>query len=283
VAALPPRPAARSALEPQHHPHGTVHRPYRRNRAVMELRDALLPLAHDAMDGVNVDVLSRAATGAPTGLPGLVALTRSRRHDVDPALRAFLTEGDLAVLWEATAVRPLATALAGLDPELRGGRLDLLLEDTPLPASPRRLARVPGILEARAVEVVARRLRRALGRLVLAGDPGLAPLVPRDAGTGLLCALVLLVSTVGSNAATTHITRRGDLAVPGFPASTLDNADGPWRRAGADAAELGAELHWHLPMALVVPSDWLGRGGWPALWARAHRNARADDRVHHAA
>jgi hypothetical protein len=27
-------------------------------------------------------------------------------------------------------------------------------------------------------------------------------------------------------------------------------------------------------MALKVPSDWLGRGGWPALWQRAHRRAR---------
>jgi hypothetical protein len=176
VAALPPRQPARSALEPRPHPHGTVHRPYRRVRAVMELRDALVPLAQQATEDVPVDVLSRAATGAPSGLAGIVALARSRRYGVDAALREFLATDGLAPLWTATASRPLAAAVAALDPALRErhGRVDLLFEDAPLPATPRRLARTAGIIEARAVEVVARRLRAALGRLVLAGDPALA-------------------------------------------------------------------------------------------------------------
>lgn len=42
------------------------------------------------------------------------------------------------------------------------------------------------------------------------------------------------------------------------------------------AQELGADLtaFWQQVSTggLVVPSAWLGRGGWPALWSRAARN-----------
>jgi hypothetical protein len=105
----------------------------------------------------------------------------------------------------------------------------------------------------------------------------LAPVVPRHVDTGLLCALILVVSTAATapRSALTQITRRGDVAVPGYPVSTLDDEAGPWRRATADAEEMGAEISWRRPTpALAVPSAWLGRGGWNALWARANRTSR---------
>jgi hypothetical protein len=108
--------------------------------------------------------------------------------------------------------------------------------------------------------------------LARADDPVLAPLVSRRADPGLLCALVLTVSTgADPSAALTLVTRRGEVHVPGFPASTVDDPDGPWRQAYVDATELGADLSRRVPPALLVPTAWLPRGGWPALWARVHR------------
>jgi hypothetical protein len=225
------------------------------------------------------EVMCLAGLGVSQGLRGLTALRRATDAELEDALRAGLARDlpDLAALWRATAFRPLATAVAGLEPELREhyGYIEALLGDGPLPALPRRVGRVTAIGQARLVEQSARRIRRVLGRLATAGDPVLTPLVPRHADAGLLCALVLAVSTGEprvAEPALTSITRRGDVTVPGFPVSTLDDAAGPWQRASADATELGARLAWSRPTPrLVVPRAWLGPGGWPTLWARAHR------------
>jgi hypothetical protein len=212
---------------------------------------------------------------------GVTALRRVGSRQLDDLVRARLGAGapDLLTLWRATAVRPLETAIADLDPSLRrqDSQLHLLLDDGLMPALPRRLSRIPEIARARRIELMTRQIRRAVGRLARAGDPVLAPLVPRQADTGLLCALVLAVSTaaIAPVSSLTRLTGRGDVAVPGFPASTLDDDVGPWRLATSDATELGAQLSWQRPApALLVPTAWLGRGGWPALWARAATKSR---------
>jgi len=67
----------------------------------------------------------------------------------------------------------------------------------------------------------------------------------------------------------------GTTAVPGFPATDLLDGDGPWQRALPAAAELGAPVRsFDARLAehgLLAPAALLGRGGWPALWQRAHR------------
>ncbi len=69
--------------------------------------------------------------------------------------------------------------------------------------------------------------------------------------------------------------------VPGVPASRLNDDEGPWASAWAGAEDLGApvdDLRSRAEVAdvaaLVVPAAWMGRRGWPALWARAHRASR---------
>ncbi len=278
VASLP-KPARKTAVAVPRREHAAPHRPYRPNRDLADLRHALIPLAARALADADVrraaDVLAHAAGAGDSA--GLAALRRVRRDELDQAVRRGLAEGvDLADLWRATAVRPLVTALDGLDAPLRERIGQALLGDGPLPALSRRLARTGPINEARTVELVARRLRRSLGRLARADDPVLAPLVPRQADAALLCVLVLAVSTAATapRERLTEVTRRGEVSVPGFPASTVDDPDGPWQRGRADATELGADLTRRVPPALLVPTSWLGRGGWPALWARVNRVAK---------
>jgi len=281
VATLPPPQPTRRGPAPATRVRPGDHRPYQPNRELADLRHALVPLAARALDADEVrralDVLSPLGGGAADGIVAVTALRRAARAELDGAVRGALADGlDLLELWRATAVRPLAVALAGLDRTLRDRTvpLGLLLGDEPLPALHRRLARVAPIAQARTVEVVARRLRRSLGRLARGDDPELAAVVPRRSDAGLLCALVLTVSTAATvpTEALTPITRAGQAEVPGFPASNVDDRDGPWRRARADATELGAELpRGRARPALLVPTSWLGRGGWPALWARASR------------
>jgi hypothetical protein len=277
VASLPPASdrSRRAGVPQPRRPHAGDHRPYRSDPDVAEVRRALGTLSARTLAAADVrqavDVLS--LTGS--ALAGVTGLRRAARDDHDEAVRRALTGGlDLLDLWRATAVRPLAQALDGLDPALRDRTpaLPLLLGDAPLPSLPRRLARTGPIAQARAVEVVARRLRRSLGRLARTDDPVLAHIVSRQADPRLLCGLVLTVSTGARDIALTRVTRPGQVDVPGHPASTVDDPVGPWRCAHEDAVELGADLPARpASIGLVVPSSWLGRGGWPALWARAHR------------
>jgi hypothetical protein len=93
----------------------------------------------------------------------------------------------------------------------------------------------------------------------------------------MLCALVLAVTSWGSDSATSVAPQRVQ-TVPGFPATSLADDDGPWQRAWADAVELGAyaDVFWDQIAAtgLLVPTAWLGASGWPALWARANQAGR---------
>ncbi len=226
--------------------------------------------------GERLNRLAEEAVTAPDMLavPDAVSLRRANPRRLDEELRGRLSQGvPLARVWRDTAARPLATALAGLDPELRARypQLDLLLVDAPLLSGVRRLARLPGVTRARSVDLVARRLRAALGRLARTADPVLAAAVRTSVDTPLLCALVLGVSAgpVDPDPPLTVVTVAGADPVPGFPESSLSDPDGPWRHAWPDAVELGADPQ--RVAGLLVPTGWLGPGGWPALWRRAAR------------
>ncbi|MGP4103026.1 hypothetical protein [Nonomuraea sp. KM90] len=81
---------------------------------------------------------------------------------------------------------------------VRGDRRDqlgLLAADEPLPGSLRGLARHGAIAPARSMELVARRIRAALGRLARASDPMLTHQVARHADTAVLCSLVVAITS----------------------------------------------------------------------------------------
>jgi hypothetical protein len=276
VAALPP-PRPRAVTPGPGRAHHGDRRPHRRGSELAPLRAALVPATTEALASPEVQIAIDVMSLDGSGMAGLTALRRLGPVAFDETVRSALAAGvHLLGLWRASAVRPLARALSTLEPAKpeRTGSLAALLVDAPLPALPRRLARSPEIGAARTVEIVARRLRRTLGRLAAADDPVLARLVPGQADVGLLCALVLATSTSPGAAATTTITAARDARVPGHPASTVDDPHGPWYAARGDAVELGADAS-RLPAAgLLAPTSWLPRGGWPVLWARAHRRGR---------
>ncbi|PZG01337.1 hypothetical protein [Nonomuraea aridisoli] len=207
----------------------------------------------------------------------MTALRRVSPEQLAHACRLGLSAAGPAALWAATGVRPLARALDALDPALRArhDHLDLLLADAPLPGSLRALARHEAIAPARTMELVARRVRATLGQLAHADDPVLAYRVARDADTAVLCALVIAVTGRADGPPTVAVTAPGEVSVPGFPRSSLADPDGPWQRAFPGAVELGADLEvfWARVASdgLRVPTAWLGRGGWPALWQRSAR------------
>jgi hypothetical protein len=123
------------------------------------------------------------------------------------------------------------------------------------------------------MDLVARRLRLALGRLARAGDPALAAAVRAGCPDGGTVRAGHRRHGVGRLPGTVAITGPRQATVPGFPESSLADAGGPWRQARAGAAELGAPVteFWDRVGAhgLLVPADWLPGGGWPALWRNA--------------
>ncbi|MEU4231420.1 hypothetical protein AB0F17_44605 [Nonomuraea sp. NPDC026600] len=289
-----------------------------RNQAFLDLAEPLAALAAQAMATPSaagairvLESLDGAVGGSGGGGPSgevLVALRRMRPGRLTEACRTALapigqtstgptpsgtgsarptsagtaSPGSAAVrlgeLWAATRVRPLAGAIEQLDPGLRDryDQLGLLLVDAPLPGSLRGLARHRAIAPARTAELVVRRIRAAIGRLARAADPVLAQAIGRGADTDILCALV--IATTIWPLETVPVTEPAHTGVPGFPASTLSDENGPWHRALPAAAELGADLttFWDRVATggLRVPPTWLGHGGWPALWNRAARNTR---------
>jgi hypothetical protein len=183
---------------------------------------------------------------------------------------------DASALWRATGVRPLATALDQLDPELREyHRLTTLTGTAPLSRTLQTLVRRPEIAPAYAMEVVARAVRKAMGELV--GDDALARSVARRPSPELVCALVIATTcALTSTVDTVLLVAPGTTAVPGFPATDLFDEHGPWQHAIAAAADLGTPAELFGARAaehgVLVPAALLGRGGWPALWHRAHQS-----------
>ncbi|WP_157406274.1 hypothetical protein [Actinomadura chibensis] len=255
-------------------------RPARRRgapRLVEEVGPALEPLARDALPGPGVLAVFAAVAATPPDA-ALVRLRRLGAAQLAGAVRRALDTGaaDLGALWTATGRRPLAAALDALDPALRErfDRLPLLLDEPPLPKTLRRLVKLPGVADAYALDLAGRRIRRAVGRLAGQDDPVLARAVARHAAEPLLCALTVAVTCAAPDAELCAVAAPGAATVPGYPVTTLADEDGPWRRAlpaarelGADTGRLSDEVAAH---GLRVPASWLGAGGWPALWARAH-------------
>jgi hypothetical protein len=190
-------------------------------------------------------------------------------------------ELDLADLWTLSGIRPLEAALDGLDPALRErfGQLGLLTGAAPLPGSLRKLARDPRVAPAYSMGLVGLRLRAAIGRLVLDGDPAVARSMVGRPAVPMLCALTVHVTCQAPAIELAPVAAPRAVAVPGFPASALDDEDGPWHRAFPDARELGSDTaaFWDQVSThgLRVPAAWVARGGgWPGLWSRAHHPRR---------
>ncbi len=206
----------------------------------------------------------------------VIALKRVGPARHTELLRAALDAGLSApILWKATGVRPLATAVGRIEPGLREyDRLGTLTDGSPLPRTLRALVRRPQIAPAYAMDVVARAIRAAMGEL--AGDDALARSVARKPSTELVCVLAIAATCADRSTmdGTVQVIAPRMTAVPGFPASDLSDEDGPWQHALAAAAELGApeELFWQriAEHGLLIPAALLGKGGWPALWRRAH-------------
>lgn len=207
----------------------------------------------------------------------VIALKRVGPAEHVELLRTALTTGlSASTLWQATRVRPLTAAVARLDPDLREyDRLDTLTEAGPLPRTLRALVRRPEIAPAHAMDVVARAIRAAMGDLV--HDEALARSAARRPSTELVCALAIATTCAPRSTTDTavQVTEPKKTTVPGFPVTALNDEHGPWQNALAAAAELGApvEQFWSriAEHGLLVPAALLGKGGWPALWARTHR------------
>ncbi|MQY13249.1 hypothetical protein SRB5_33920 [Streptomyces sp. RB5] len=243
-----------------------------------------VPPVHEAAGPALAALLTpHPYAGVFTALAGTApdaALTHLRRLDQDSLVRArrrVMADTDgLRTLWAATAARPLTDAVARLDPALRErySALALLTEDTPLPRSLRHLVRLPALAPAYSAELVSRRIRTALGRLVSDDDPALARALSRRPTVPLLCALTVTALLRPPATALVQVAPPRKITVPGYPASSLADEDGPWRRALPVVAELGVDTgpFWDRVAAdgLRVPRSWLTAGGWPVLWGRAH-------------
>ena len=205
----------------------------------------------------------------------VIALKRLSATQHTDLLRTALAAGlSAAAVWRATSVRPLATAVDALAPEL-GDRLTALAEDVPLPRTLRALVRRPEIAPAHAMDVVGRATRRAMGALL--DDEALAKSVARRPSPNLVCAMTIATTCAPSTATAVQVTEAGVTAVPGFPSTDLLDEQGPWQQAMAGAADLGAQVDTFATRVaehgLLTPSALLGKGGWQALWQRAHRDA----------
>jgi hypothetical protein len=251
--------------------------------------DPLTDLRRAADDRLTTVV--RTAIGRAGGTP-----VRAREHPAGPVRageRAHVGHLGFAALWSATDARPLATAVAALPEELRDRyrALARLTGDDELPRSLRTLVRSPKIAPGHALDAVNARLRAAIGRLARAGDPALARAVAAEATTPALCALVTAVSLWAGDGNGRSVAEGGDgngdvvrvlppgkVRVPGYPASALDDPDGPWRRAWPAARELGApvdEFRERIAVTgLVVPAGWLAGADWTVLWRRAAARTR---------
>ncbi|AVT32246.1 hypothetical protein C6361_25445 [Plantactinospora sp. BC1] len=255
------------------------------------------------------------------------ALTALRRATPGAVLQACrLTLADPAgpgpvALWRASGDRPLARAVQTLAPSTvavvsagsTGGRtvtvgspspglprratppsppapdrLAPLLRDAPLPGSLRPVARVGHVAVARTADLVALRVRVALGTLLRQDCPELADGVRSRPHAGLLRAAALAVTSWSglrtggpdpgsapvrfSAERVTVVVPRRRVRVPGFPQSSL--RDESWQSSWPDAVELGAvpDGFWEriAGHGLLLPSSWLAGGGWAALWSRAN-------------
>ncbi|GAB2534175.1 hypothetical protein [Nocardia heshunensis] len=268
----------------------------RRRAASNPIRE-VAPALHEAARKAMIDAepalhTLAALTGNLHGDPKI--LTALRRTPADRLTRLcadHLTAqpADLPLLWSATATRPLAHAVDSLDPPLltRHPRLRTITTDAPIPSKTlRALVKDPDIATARSMDLIAHRIRAAIGRLARRDDPALAHALTHHPTPDLLCPLILATTCAPPHhIPLTQITPPRALTIPGFPTTTLDDPEGPWHTAWPATLELGLtptdlgpdrEHFWtHLAdHGLLIPTTWLPTGGWPTLWSRAYARAR---------
>ncbi|UQU62197.1 hypothetical protein COUCH_24525 [Couchioplanes caeruleus] len=258
-AAPEPDPAPRTGRAPR--------RPAPARRLAAELGERLEELTGERQESTFARLL-----GVPATPEGLVALRRQAPPTVERAVRDALADPAAAgEVWAATAVRPMAAAVAAMPEDIRG-RLAPLVRDEPLPAALRKIARLPRVAPARTADLVALRVRAAFGALLRADDAALAAAMTRRPHGPLLRAAALAVTTWGglTGPAVTAVAARRRVRLPGYPESSL--RDETWQGAWPDAIELGADpdAFWTgiARHGLLLPASWLG-AGWPALWARS--------------
>jgi hypothetical protein len=282
VDAVPAAPAGESAPDrPDEAPLGRTGRRRPVPRLVEDAGAALSELARRAWaEEVDEEVTGTFAVLARTAPDGALArLRRLQSGSLTDACRSALDAGAVTLpgLWAASGVRPLATAAAALDPALRDrfDQLALLFGEPPMAKSLRRLVRLPAIADAYALDLVARRVRTAIGNLAAHDDAVIARALASRATEPLLCALTVMIVCRSPGIDLITVAAPGKVTVPGYPATVLDDENGPWQRAvpharelGADTTAFGEEIAEH---GLRVPASWLAGGGWPALWGRAHR------------
>lgn len=261
-------------------------RPARRRaapRLVEEAGPALGELALRSYARAAPEALGALAAVAGTGPDA--ALARLRRlggPQLTGAVGRALDEGaaDLVRLWTASGHRPLRSALDALEPGLRDryDQLPLLLGEPPLPKTLRRLVKRPDVAGAYSLDLVARRVRRAIGALALQDAPVIARAFARQTAEQPLCALAVATTCAAPDIGLVPVMPPRTTTVPGYPATTLEDEEGPWQRALPAARDLGADtaVFWDeiAEHGLRVPGSWLAHGGWAALWSRAHTRRR---------
>ena len=226
----------------------------------------------EEVNGKVTGTFAALAGTAPDG--ALARLRRLPSGSLTDACRSTLNGGAVTLpgLWAASGVRPLRTAVAALDPALRDrfDQLSLLFGEPPMAKSLRRLVKLPAIDDAYALDLVARRVRAALGDLAVRDDAVIARALAGGTTEPLLCALTVLIVCGAPGIDLLTVAAPGTFAVPGYPATALDDDNGPWQRALPHARELGAdtavfreEIAEH---GLRVPASWLAGGGWTTLW-----------------
>lgn len=282
VEAVPASPLGETAPDlPDDAPRGRTGRPRSVPRLVGDAGPALSALARRAWE----EEAGGEVMGAFTALAGTApdaALARLRRlqpGSLADACRSTLDAGAITLpgLWAASGARPLAIAVAALDPALRDRfeQLSLLSGEPPLAKSLRGLVKLPAIADAYALDLVARRVRAAIGNLATRDDAVIARALADRATEPLLCALTVMITCRAPGIDLMTVAPPRKVTVPGYPATVLNEEDGPWQRAFPHARELGADTSafWEeiAEHGLRVPASWLAGGGWTALWARAHR------------
>jgi hypothetical protein len=257
-------------------------RPARRRAAPRLVEEAGPALAELARRTGPANLGAFAAVAATSPDAALARLRRLGGAQLTAAVRRALDGAatDLVRLWADTGRRPLAAALEDLDPALRKrfDQLPLLLGEPPLPKTLRRLVKLPAVADAYSQDLMARRIRRAIGRLAVQDDPVITRALAKPTTEPLLCALTVTVACAAPDADLVPVTKPRTTTVPGYPVSTLEDEEGCWHRALPAARELGADtaVFWDEIAAhgLRVPSSWLAHGGWTALWSRAHTHRR---------
>lgn len=280
--AVPERPAPEPALpEPRVRSRGGAPRRSAAGRLPADLTRALTTEVERALAVAPAASARRTYAVLARGLgdfepeAAVIALKRLGSARQVELLHTALADGlSAAALWRATRVRPLAAAVEGLR---ENDRFTALTGEAPLPRSLRALVRRAEIAPAYAMDVVARAVRGAMGGLI--GGDTLARSVARRPSPELVCALVIATTCAATADNTVRLVPFGTTAVPGFPATDLFDSQGPWQHALPAAAELGAAVESFgervADQGLRAPAALLGRGGWPALWSRAHRRVSA--------